>query len=114
MFGDPFVEDPQPRNRLKSAIGSIAITSQHKILFPVVPYTKVFARETNSPFTSWSHDPFFEGQQPQNGAKSAVGSIANTDQRKILLPIIHNKIGFARKTNSSFIPWLRDTFFEDQ
>ena len=56
-----FFEDQQPRNRLKSVMGSIAITDQHKILFPVVPNMIGFARETNSPFTSWSRDPFFEG-----------------------------------------------------
>ena len=42
-------------------MGSIAIIDQHKILFPVVPNMIGFARETNSPFTSWSRDPFFEG-----------------------------------------------------
>ena len=35
-----------------TSIGSIAIIDQHKILFPVVPNTTGFARETNSPFTS--------------------------------------------------------------
>ena len=43
-------------------MGSIAIFDQHKIIFPVVPNTNLFARETNSPFTTWSHDSFFEGQ----------------------------------------------------
>ena len=43
-------------------MGSIAIIDQHNILLPVVPSTIGFARETNSPFTSWSRDPFFEGQ----------------------------------------------------
>ena len=29
-------------------------------LLPAVPNAIGFARETNFPFTSWSHDPFFE------------------------------------------------------
>ena len=41
---------------------SAAIIDHHKILFPLVPNTTGFARETNSPFTSWLRDPFFEGQ----------------------------------------------------
>ena len=43
-------------------IGSITIIDQHKILFPVVPNTIYFTRETKSPFTSWSRGQFFEGQ----------------------------------------------------
>ena len=43
-------------------MGSIAIIDQHKILFPVVPNTIDFGRETKSPFTSWSCGQFFEGQ----------------------------------------------------
>ena len=78
-------------------MGSIAITDQHKILFSVVPNMIGFARETNSPFTSWSRDPFFEGQLSQNAQKSAIDSIANIDD--------HNMIGFARETNSTFAPW---------
>ena len=37
-------------------MGSIAVIDQNKALFPVVPNTTVFARETNSPFISWSRD----------------------------------------------------------
>ena len=40
----------------------IAIIDHHKILFPVVTNTTGFAIETNSTFTSWLRDPFFEGQ----------------------------------------------------
>ena len=47
---------------MKSAMGSIAIIDQQKILSPAVPNTKAFASETNSSFTLWSSDPFFEGQ----------------------------------------------------
>ena len=43
-------------------MGSIAIIDQDKTLLPVVPSTIGFARETNSPFKSWSRNPFFEGQ----------------------------------------------------
>ena len=43
-------------------MGSIKIIDQHKIIFQVVPNTIGFARETNSPFTSWSHGQFLEGQ----------------------------------------------------
>ena len=42
-------------------MSSIAIVDQYEILFPVVQNTKVFARETNLAFTSWSRDPLFEG-----------------------------------------------------
>ena len=41
---------------------STAIIDEHKILFSVVPNTIGFAREANSPFTSWSRGQFFEGQ----------------------------------------------------
>ena len=41
-------------------MSSIAIIDQYEILF-LVQNTKVFARETNLPFTSWSRDPLFEG-----------------------------------------------------
>ena len=64
-------------------MGTIGTIDQHKIFFPVVPNMIGFARETNSPFTSWSRDPFFEGQKPHNGQKSAIDSIANIDQHKI-------------------------------
>ena len=37
-----------------------------------------------------------------------MGSIANIDQWH------QNMLGFARKTNSPFIPWSRDEFFEGQ
>ena len=50
-------------------MGSIAVIDQNKALFPVVPNTIAFARETNSSFISWSRDPFFEGQQLQNEQK---------------------------------------------
>ena len=43
-------------------MGSIAIIDEQKILFPVVPNTTGFARETNPPFTSWSRSQFFDGQ----------------------------------------------------
>ena len=66
------------------------------------------------PFASWSRDPFFEVQEPKNGQKLAIGSNANIDQHKILFLIVDNTIGFARETNSSFIPWSRDEFFEGQ
>ena len=59
---DPFFEGQQPRNRLKSAMGSVAIIDQRKILFSVVPSTIYFTRETKSPFISWSRGQFFEGQ----------------------------------------------------
>ena len=39
-------------------------------------------------FTSWSLDPLFEGQQLQNGQISAIGSIANADQHKNIIPIL--------------------------
>ena len=43
-------------------MGSIAIIDQHKILLRGVPMTIGFAREANSPFTSWSRGQFFQGQ----------------------------------------------------
>ena len=42
-------------------MGSITTIDQHKILFPVIANMIGFAAETNSPFTSWSRDPFSEG-----------------------------------------------------
>ena len=49
---------------------------------------------------------------PQNGQNSAIDSTANISQHKILFPMVHNTIGFARETNSPFTPWSRDAFFE--
>ena len=43
-------------------MGSIANIDQHKVLFLVVPSAIGFAKETGSPFTSWSRDAFSEGQ----------------------------------------------------
>ena len=43
-------------------MASNAIIDQHETLFPVLPNVIVFARKTNSPFTSWSRGRFFEGQ----------------------------------------------------
>ena len=43
-----------------------------------------------------------------------MGFIAIIDQHKVLFPMVHNTLGFARETNSPFMPWLRDAFFEDQ
>ena len=47
---------------MKSAMGSIAVINQHKILFPVVPNVIGFARETNSLLKPWSRGQFFEEQ----------------------------------------------------
>ena len=65
-------------------------------------------------FTSWSRDPFFEVQYPKNGQKSAIDSIANIDQHKILFLIVHDTLGFAWETSSYFIPWSQDGVFEGQ
>ena len=43
-------------------MGTIAIIDQQETLFPVLPNAIVFARETISPFISWSRGQFFEGQ----------------------------------------------------
>ena len=43
-------------------MGSTANIDENKILFPLVPNTIRFARETILPFTSWSSDGLFEGQ----------------------------------------------------
>ena len=63
-------------------------------------------------FKSWSRDSFFEVQQPQNVQKSAIDSIANIDQHKILFLIVHNTIAFVREINSFFIPWSRDAYLK--
>ena len=85
-----------------------------KRLFPAVPNTIGFARETNSPLTSWSRDPFFEDHQPRNRLKSAMGSIAIIDQHKILFPVVTNTIYFTRETKSPFTSGSRSQFFEGQ
>ena len=59
---DPFFEGQNLQNLLKSAMCSIAIIDQHKILFPMIYNTIEFAKETNLSFISWSRDAFFEGQ----------------------------------------------------
>ena len=46
---------------------------------------------------SWSRDPLFEVQQPQNGQKLAIDSIAKIDQHKILSLFVHNKMGLGEK-----------------
>ena len=56
-----------------------------------------FVIETNSSFIPWSRDAFFEGQQPINRQKPAIGSIAITDQHKILFLLRPNLIGFVSK-----------------
>ena len=43
-----------------------------------------------------------------------MGSLAKIDQHKILFPMVHNVVGFARETNLSIILWSRDAFFEGQ
>ena len=43
-----------------------------------------------------------------------MASIENIDQHKILFPVAPNILSFARETNSTFIPWSRDAFFEGQ
>ena len=92
-------------------MGSIANIDPHKIFFLVIPNMLGFVRETGSPFTSFSRDSFFEGQQIKNGQKSVRGSSANIDQDKTFFPMVHKTIGFLKETTSPFIPWSRDTFF---
>ena len=55
-------------------------------------------------FTSWSREQFLS----QNGKKSPIDSIGNIDQHKVIFLIVDNMRGFARETNSYFIPWSRD------
>ena len=47
-------------------------------------------------------------------SRSAVGSIANIDQHKIIIPMVHTFVSLPREKNSTFIPWPRDAFFEGQ
>ena len=104
---DPFFKSQQPRNRLKSAMDSIASTDQHKILFAVVPDTIVFAREKNSPLITRSPEAF-EGQLPKNRQKTAIGSIANINQHKVLFPLMSDLIGFVNKNFSLMKSWSHD------
>ena len=60
---------------------------------------------------SWSRNPFFAGQQPKSGLISAIGSIENIDEYKILFPMVHNRMGFAKEKNLYFA-WSRDPFFK--
>ena len=59
-----------------------------------------FVREANSFFLPWSRDAFFEGQQPINGQKPAIGSIANINQHKIFFLLRANLILFVGKNFS--------------
>ena len=61
-------------------------------------------------FTSWSREQFLS----QNGQKSPIDFIGNIDQHKVIFLTVHNMRGFARETNSYFIPWSRDAFFESK
>ena len=50
------------------------------------------------PLSSWSRDPFFQGQN-----NSAIGPFANIDQHKILIPMVHNTVDSL---------WSRDPFLK--
>ena len=89
-------------------MGSIANVDQHKILIPLAPNTIGFTRETNSTFRSWSHDTIFKGQLSKNGQKSAIGSVANVDQHKILFSLTPYLIEFVSNYFSPITSRLRD------
>ena len=86
---------------------SIASTDQHKILFAVVPDTIVFAKEKYSPLITRSPEAF-EGQLPKNRQKTAIGSIANINQHKVLFPLMSDLIGFVNKNFSLMKSWSHD------
>lgn len=50
---------------------------------------------------------FFEAQKPKDGQKSFIGSMAKTDQYKILFPLIPNLIGSVSTNVSSMTSCLR-------
>ena len=81
---------------------------QHKVLFPMVHNVVGFAKDTTPSSMPWSRDAFLEDQSPKIGQKSAIGSIANTDQHKTFFPLTPKLIGFASKNFSPIMSSSRD------